>query len=366
MKIERLDLGERSYNIYIGKGLLDKLGEMLKQVCSSDKAFIISDQNVYDLYGDKADESLKLVDYDVYEYIIPPGDRSKSLETAGLIYDALFEAEIERSNPFVAFGGGVVGDLTGFVAGTWLRGVPFVQVPTTIEAAIDASVGGKTAVNHPKGKNLIGVFYQPKMVLIDTQLLNSLTGRDISAGLAESIKHAVIKDTGFFEYHEKFVKQLLELDSEIVETLLARNCRIKADVVSGDERESGERAILNFGHTVGHAIEISGGLGRWRHGEAVALGMVAAGFIAAQRGTFSKMEFHRMEKLIDEYKLPIRCADLDFGLLMELMKRDKKVQGGKIRFVLPTRIGATEIVSDVTDSQIKSAIDYLKSYTARG
>jgi 3-dehydroquinate synthase len=360
MKIEKLDLGERSYNIHIGAGLLAELGAYLRNVAPAKKAVLISDETVYRLYGKQAETSLRENGYQVTGYIIKPGDKSKSLAVASEIYDILYEASIERSHPLVALGGGVVGDLTGFVAGTWLRGVPFVQVPTTLEADIDASVGGKTAVNHPKGKNLIGVFNQPKMVLMDTETLETLSARDIRAGLAESIKHAVIKDTTLFDYHEEHVKDILSLDLSILETLLARNCRIKADVVSADEREGGLRAILNFGHTIGHAIEIAGGLEQWRHGEAVALGMVGAGFIAVSRGTFSIEEFQRMEKLIRDFELPVRHPDLIFEELFELMKRDKKVKAGKIRFVLPTKIGETEMVDDVTEIQIAEAVEYLK------
>ena len=360
MYTEKVDLGERSYNIYIDGGLLSELGAYLRKVVPSNKAVLITDQTVYRLHGKNAEKSLRNSGYEVIGYIIEPGDRSKSLEVASEIYNVLYEANVEQSNPMIALGGGVVGDLTGFVAGTWLRGVPFVQVPTTLEADIDASVGGKTAVNHPKGKNLIGVFNQPKMVLMDTDTLQTLSARDIRAGLAESIKHAVIRDPAFFEYHQTNSEKILKLDECVLESLLAKNCRIKADVVSEDEREGGVRAILNFGHTIAHAIEIVGGLDQWRHGEAVALGMVGAGFIAVTRGMFPIDQFQRMENLIRQFELPVRHADLNFDELFELMKRDKKVQSGKIRFVLPTQIGQVEIVDDVTEIQIAEAIQYLK------
>ncbi len=360
MLTENLDLGDRSYSIYIGTGLLDKLGNLLRKIVPAGKAALISDTTVYNLYGSQVEESLKLSHYDTYNYIIPPGDRSKSLAMAANIYDMLYEAKIERNHPLVALGGGVVGDLTGFVAATWLRGVPFVQVPTTLEAAIDASVGGKTAVNHPKGKNLIGVFYQPKAVLMDVGTFRTLSPRDVRAGLAESIKHAVIKDTAFFDYHEQHVRKILALDGSVMESLVARNCRIKADVVSADEREGGLRAILNFGHTIAHAIEIAGGLEQWRHGEAVALGMIGAGYIAVRRGIFPKEQFQRMESLIRQFELPCRYPNLHFNQLLELMKRDKKVKAGRIHFVLPTQIGHVEMYDDVTESQIEEAVEYLR------
>jgi 3-dehydroquinate synthase len=360
MHIEKVNLGERSYNIYIDSGLLSDLGQYLRKVAPANKAVMITDETVYRLHGKKAEESLRKNGYQVIGYIIEPGDRSKSLEMASEIYNVLYEASVERSHPMVALGGGVVGDLTGFVAGTWLRGVPFVQVPTTLEADIDASVGGKTAVNHPRGKNLIGVFNQPKMVLMDVDTLQTLSARDIRAGLAESIKHAVIRDAAFFDYHEANAEKILKLDGEVTKELLAKNCHIKAQVVSADEREGGLRAILNFGHTIAHAIEIVGELDQWRHGEAVALGMVAAGFIAVARGLFPIEQFQRMENLIRQFELPVRHPDLNFDELYELMKRDKKVQSGKIRFVLPTRIGEVTMVDDVTEIQIAEAVEYLK------
>ena len=316
MKTVELNLADRSYKIYIGSGFLDILGKYIRRVAPASKAVLISDQTVYNLYGARAEEALKLSNYEVYDYIIKPGDKSKSLAVAAKIYDVLYEARIERSDPLVALGGGVVGDLTGFVAATWLRGVPFVQVPTTLEADIDASVGGKTAVNHPRGKNLIGAFYQPKAVLMDIDTVNTLSERDIRAGLAESIKHAVIKDAAFFDFHEQHAQRILTLERNVLEPLLTRNCQIKAEVVSSDEREGGRRAILNFGHTIAHAVEVAGGYSKWRHGEAVALGMVAAGFIAAEKGIFPDDQFRRLEALIRRFGLPCRCKGLDFAHLV--------------------------------------------------
>ncbi len=358
MKTVNVELAERSYVIYIGSGLLNTIGDYLREVVSAKKAALISDENVYNFYGERAEQSLKQSGFEVFSYVTEPGEKSKSIEVAKKIYDFLYDAKIERSDVLVALGGGVIGDLTGFIAGTWLRGIPFVQVPTTLEADIDASVGGKTAVNHPKGKNLIGLFNQPKTVLMDTDTLKTLSQRDIRAGLAESIKHAIIRDFDFFEYHKKHRDKILSLDSSLIEDLLARNCKIKSEVVSADEREANLRAILNYGHTIGHAIE-SAGLYQLRHGEAVALGMIAAGFIAVERKMFSPEEFSEMENLIKEYQLPIRLSELDFSVLYELMKRDKKVKSGKIRFVLPNKIGRVEIVDDVSIDSIKAAIEYI-------
>lgn len=358
MRTVRVNLEERSYDIYIGSGLLAKLGDYLREVVQAKKAFVISDENVFKHYGKTAVETLKKSGYEVSYEVVPPGEKSKSLEAASRIYDRLYDTKIDRSDVLIGLGGGMIGDLTGFVSGTWLRGVPFVQVPTTLEADIDASVGGKTAVNHPNGKNLIGVFNQPRMVLMDTDALKTLSDRDIRAGLAESIKHAVIRNAEFFEFHRKNVKKILSLDESLLEDLLARNCGIKAEVVSADEREESLRAILNFGHTIGHAIESSGQF-ELRHGEAVALGMVGAGFIAAAKGIFSQEEFQAMENLISDFELPCRCSGLDFDVLDELMKRDKKVKAGKLRFVLPTSIGKIEITDEVDIALIAKAVEYL-------
>jgi len=359
METIRVALGDRSYDIHIGAGLLGELGSRLKQMFPDARTCLVSDETVYDLYGPKVEESLHRADIKFVRYIINPGDQSKSLSVAEGIYNTLYAAELDRGCPLIALGGGVVGDLTGFVAATWLRGVPFVQVPTTLEADIDASVGGKTAVNHPRGKNLIGAFHQPQLVLMDTDTLATLSARDVRAGLAESIKHGVIRDAEFFAFHQAHRGQILGLDGSIVEELLARNCRIKADVVSADEREAGLRAILNFGHTIGHAIEAGGGYDRYRHGEAVALGMVAAGFIACRMGRLASREFKRLEEVIAAFELPTREDDLDPDRLVESMKRDKKARAGKIRFVLPLRIGEVGVFDDVPVELITEAIGYL-------
>jgi len=354
-----VDLGPRSYDILIGGGLLAQLGQRVAELVPSSSAALISDQNVFELYGQRASQQLQQAGYKLAVKVIVPGDGSKCLAQASEIYDLLYEARVERAGPLIALGGGVVGDLTGFVAATWLRGVPFVQVPTTIAAAIDASIGGKTAVNHPTGKNLIGAFHQPRLVLIDTETFKTLEGRDVRAGLAESIKHAIIRDAQFFKFHQQHVQQILALEEQVTGQLLERNCQIKAQVVAADEHEGGVRAILNFGHTIGHAIEAAGGYGKYRHGEAVALGMVGAGHIAMQRGLIDSATFGQIEHLIDQFGLPVRTDRQDLQQILQLMQRDKKVRAGKIRFVLPLSIGRVEIFDDVSTKQISSALDYL-------
>jgi len=357
----KVNLANRSYQILIGQGLLDRLGDTVRQLLPAPTAALISDQNVYDLYGQRVSGQLQQAGYKLVVKVVAPGDGSKSLSQAAAIYDVLYDGRIERSGPLVALGGGVVGDLTGFVAATWLRGVPFVQVPTTIEAAVDASVGGKTAVNHPHGKNLIGVFHQPRAVIIDTDTFETLETRDVRAGLAESIKHGIIRDAEFFRFHRQHVKEILALEPQVTAELLQRNCQIKADVVCADERESGLRAILNFGHTIGHAIETAAGYDRYRHGEAVAIGMVAAGHIAMRRDLINATTFEQIEQLIADFDLPVRTERQDTQQILQLMQRDKKVLAGKIRFVLPRAIGKVEIFDDVTTEQITAALDYIAS-----
>lgn len=356
MQTVRVELGERSYDVTIGLGLLARLGERVRQVCDANRLALISDRTVFELYGQQAIASLTSAGFAVAHHVIEPGDASKSLAVASEIYDTLYDAKIDRSSCLIALGGGVVGDLTGFIAATWLRGIPFVQVATTLEADIDASVGGKTAVNHPKGKNLIGAFHQPLAVVMDIDVLRSLSARDIRAGLSESIKHGVIRDAAFFEFHEEHVDEILRLDAGVIETLLAKNVSIKASVVGADERENGVRAILNFGHTIGHAVEVLGGYGTYRHGEAVTIGMVAAGRIAAIQKRWTQNECDRMEKLIERFELPTRAANLDAEAMIDAMQRDKKVKNGKIRFVLPTRIGFADVFDDITVEQMREGI----------
>jgi len=356
MQTVRVELGERSYEVTIGPALLASLGERVRQVSGATRLAVISDRTVFDLYGRAAIASLTSAGFTVAHHLIEPGDASKSLAVASEIYDTLYDAKIDRSSCLIALGGGVVGDLTGFVAATWLRGVPFVQVATTLEADIDASVGGKTAVNHPKGKNLIGAFHQPVAVMMDTDVLRTLSARDIRAGLSESIKHGVIRDAAFFEFHEQHAEEILRLETSVIEPLLAKNVAIKASVVGEDEREHGVRAILNFGHTIGHAVEVLGGYGTYRHGEAVAIGMVAAGRIAVLQGRWTQSQCDRMERVIERFELPTRAANLDAEAMIDAMQRDKKVKNGKIRFVLPTRMGFVDVFDDITVEQMREGI----------
>jgi len=350
----QVPLGDRGYWIYIGSHLLESLGVWLRERCPAPTAVVISDENVAPLYGEAVMGSLRQAGYAARLIVVRPGEGSKSLVTADRIYGELAEAGIERDSPLIALGGGVVGDLTGFVAATWLRGVPFVQVPTTMEADLDASVGGKTAVNHAAGKNLIGAFHQPRLVLIDVETLKSLSGRDLRSGIAEGVKHGVIRDAQLFAWLESKSGEILTGDSAILAEWIEWNCRIKASVVATDEREANLRAILNFGHTIGHAIETDQQYAL-RHGECVSIGMVAAAQIAVERGHFAAEQAERLRHLLERLELPTRvCQPIDAEVMFAYMQKDKKVAAGRIRFVLPTDIGQVVTVSDVTRAQIEA------------
>lgn len=356
-----VDTQPRPYPVIIQPGALDHLGTRLAAVTRVGKVAVITDANVGPLYSPRALHSLSEAGFDQIEVVIPPGEPSKSLEMLGSVFDILAEAHIDRTSTLVALGGGVIGDLAGLAAATWLRGVSFVQCPTTLEADVDASVGGKTAVNHPSGKNLIGAFHQPLFVLIDTDTLATLSDRDYRAALAESIKHAVIRDAALFEWHEAQAEGILAREADLLGELIERNVRIKADIVARDEREtSGLRALLNFGHTVGHAIESA--MARhaepWRHGECVAVGMVAAVEMSVAARRLDPGPAERIVRLIERFGLPVRaplagCRDE----LKTLMNVDKKVAGGRLRFVLSDGIGRAELRADIEPAWIDAGLD---------
>jgi 3-dehydroquinate synthase len=351
-----VELDSRSYPIAIGQGLLEQAGERIGRRSGSAGTVIVTDENVRPLYGDRVLESLRQAGGIAEILSIPAGESSKSLGTAGTLYDSLLEIGLERSSQLVALGGGVVGDLTGFVAATLYRGIPFVQMPTTLEADVDASVGGKTGVNHHRGKNLIGAFHQPSMVLIDTDTLGTLPARDFRAGLAESIKHALAFDGEFFEWHERHIDEVLTGDPKLTAELIAWNCRIKASIVAQDEREAGVRAMLNLGHTIGHAFEAEAEY-NLRHGEAVGLGLIACLEIAVNRGLIEKGLIDRLQALIDRCKLPGSHTGFHRPRIVELMARDKKIVDGRLSFVLLTGLGQAEIFRDVTTEEINLALD---------
>lgn len=340
MQTVSVNLGQRSYPIELGEGLLSRVGEFMKAQGIAGRVGIVSNPAVTELYGEVVRESLQGAGYEIAMVLIPEGEAHKNTASLGLIYDALVEHRFDRSATLIALGGGVIGDVTGFAAATFLRGIGFVQIPTTLLAQVDASVGGKTAVNHDQGKNLIGAFHQPRLVVIDPNTLRTLTQREFAAGMAEVIKHGIIEDAGFFGFLEEAMDALLQRDPAAVETAVAASCRIKAAVVEQDEREEDRRAILNFGHTVGHALESFTGYERFLHGEAVAIGMIQAAALSAGQGLCSGAELERIEALVRRAGLPWQIPD-DIALedLVASMALDKKSHAGKIKFVLCEGIG---------------------------
>ena len=338
-------LGDRSYLIVIGEGVLRELGARLAEICAPSACAVVTNPVVASLYAQSVEESLRAHGFRPVRVEIPDGEEFKNLTTLGQIYDALIRAGLERTDPILALGGGVVGDIAGFAAATYLRGVPMVQVPTTLLAQVDSSVGGKTGVNHPLGKNLIGAFYQPQLVVADIATLRTLAPREFRAGLAEVIKYGVILDEAFFIFVEQELDAILSIEATAMHRVVRRCCELKAGVVARDEREAGERAILNFGHTLGHALESCTDYRRYLHGEAVAIGMVFAARLSLELGLCSGPVAERIEQLLHRAGLPVALpADVDATRLLEALVRDKKIRGGKIRFVCIEALGRTRFV----------------------
>ena len=298
-------LGERSYPIHIGGGLLSR-AELLQPALPRKRTAIVTNTTVAPLYLERLRQTLKSIDVSSLPIVLPDGEEYKNYETLNMIYDALLANRCERSTPLIALGGGVIGDLTGYAAATYLRGVPFIQIPTTLLAQVDSSVGGKTGINHPLGKNMIGAFYQPQLVLADTDTLNTLPDNELAAGIAEVIKYGLIRDLPFFEWLERNIDKLLARDTEAMQYTIERSCRNKAEVVAADERESGERALLNLGHTFGHAIESGMGYGNWLHGEGVAAGTVMAADLSQRLGWIGTQDVARIRSLFERAGLPGR------------------------------------------------------------
>jgi 3-dehydroquinate synthase len=336
-----VQLGNRSYVIKIAPGLLQKLGGECARLKLGDRCAIITDTNVGKRFAKPAYESLVKAGFEPSLIVVPTGETAKSLQTVQTCYDQLASHRLERKSFIVALGGGVVGDLAGFVAATYLRGIPFVQVPTTLLAQVDSSVGGKTGVNLKAGKNLVGAFYQPQLVLCDLDTLKTLPRREYVSGLAEVIKYGIIYDAKLFAQLERNLPKLLQRDASTLAAVIARCCEIKADVVGQDETESGLRAILNFGHTIGHAIENSSGYGKFLHGEAIAIGQVAAAKLSQKILSLPSGDVARIEKLFARAGLPVKIKlnPVQRKKLFAAMKLDKKVSGGEIKFVLAEKIG---------------------------
>ncbi|MEO1766488.1 3-dehydroquinate synthase [Thiobacter aerophilum] len=356
MQTLTVDLGARSYPIHVGAGLIGR-AELILPHLPMPRVAIVTNSTVGPLYLDTLRAALEDAGVSVLPIVVPDGEQYKNAETLGHIYDALLAARMERKGTLIALGGGVIGDLTGFAAATYLRGVPFIQVPTTLLAQVDSSVGGKTGINHPLGKNMIGAFYQPRLVLADTDTLDTLPDRELSAGLAEVIKYGLIRDAAFFAWLEENMERLLARDGEALTFAILRSCRNKAEVVAADEREGGLRAILNLGHTFGHAIEAGLGYGVWLHGEAVAAGMVLAADLSRRLGWLTVAEVERVRRLVRRARLPDRAPDLGLPRYQALMGLDKKVEGGRVRFVLLKRLGEAVVTADVPEALAAATIE---------
>jgi 3-dehydroquinate synthase len=354
-------LPQTPYNITIGAGNLATIGQAMQasELKLGKKVLVVSNPSIFKRYGATVCDAIAQAGFTVESCLLPPGERYKTGTTVQKIYDAALRMGLERSSTMVALGGGVVGDMTGFAAATWLRGINVIQVPTTLLAMVDSSIGGKTGMNHPKGKNLIGAFHQPRLVVIDPTVLKTLPAREFRAGMAEVIKYGVNWDRGLFEALEqaKRLDQLRYVSDDLLQTIVTRSCQAKAHVVAQDEKESGLREILNYGHTIGHAVESVTEYRVVNHGEAVAIGMVAAGEIAVTMDWWSRTECDRQNALIAKCGLPTRLpAGIDLDAIVAKLQTDKKVKAGQVRFVLPKQIGEVAVTPQVTPQVMKPVL----------
>ncbi|MEO8305226.1 MAG: 3-dehydroquinate synthase [Betaproteobacteria bacterium] len=356
MRTLDVPLGERRYPIHVGPGLLAQAGALLAPILPRPRAVIVSNPVVAPLWLEPLRSSLAAAGIDAVSILVPDGESNKTWGTVHDVLTRLLELSAERSTTVVALGGGVVGDIAGFAAAIYQRGMPFVQIPTTLLAQVDSSVGGKTGVNHALGKNMIGAFHQPRAVLIDTACLATLPDREFAAGVAEVVKYGAIRDAGFFAWLEDAMPRLLARDADALIHAVTESCRIKAEVVAADERETGERALLNFGHTFGHAIETGVGYGEWLHGEAVAAGMVLASRLSERLGWIEAVDVARLCALLSAARLPVTAPNMEVVRWLELMGRDKKVDRGQLRLVLLRAIGRAVIVGDCDPEALESVL----------
>jgi 3-dehydroquinate synthase len=354
-----IQLAQQAYSIHVGSGLLKEAGDFLRGVAPGRKALVLTDDTVAQLHLPALAQSLTQAGYEPIVAQVAPGEHSKTLEGLAPVFDKFLSAGIDRRTPVVALGGGIVGDMAGFVAASILRGVPLMQIPTTLLAMVDSSVGGKTGVNHRVGKNLIGAFYHPAVVLADVDVLTTLPPRELHAGLAECIKHDIIRDAAGFAALEQHIDDVLALNPTRLADLVAHNVRIKGKVVMADPFEHGERAHLNLGHTFGHAIETTTDY-RYLHGEAVSLGIVAAARVAEGLGLLASDERKRIVALLGRAQLPTQASDLDVDRVMATMFHDKKVRDGRLRFVLPEGLGRATIRDDVPLERVREAVQALR------
>ena len=356
MRTVKVNLGDESYDIIIGHNLKQQIIDFVRSRKFSRKALLITDTNIEPLYSAKIQSVLNEAGLDVKIAVIPAGEQSKSLSCAETLYTQAIEHGLDRKSPIIALGGGVVGDLAGFIAATFMRGVPFIQMPTSLLAQVDSSVGGKVAVNHALGKNLIGAFYQPQAVFMDLDMMQSLPQREIATGLGEVVKYGYIYDKDFYQYLLDHKDEILHLQSEAISHVIARSCEIKADVVSQDEKEAGLRAILNFGHTLAHAIEKETQYKKYNHGEAVAIGMVGAAKISAKLGMIDEKIVTDMEKLLELLNLPQKAQGCTAEKIYADIFHDKKTVNGTVNWVLLQDIGKVCITKDVPETVVKEAI----------
>ncbi len=355
MQTLTVNLGDRSYPIHIGAGLLVR-AELILPHLAQKRVMVVTNTTVAPLYLEPLATMLETAGVTVMKVVLPDGEAYKNWETLNLIFDALLTQRAERKTTLIALGGGVIGDMTGFAAASYQRGVPFIQIPTTLLSQVDSSVGGKTGINHPLGKNMIGAFYQPQVVLADTDTLKTLPARELSAGLAEIIKYGLIWDVEFLAWLEANMDKLRALDAAAITYAIHRSCEIKAQVVSQDEREGGIRAILNLGHTFGHAIETGMGYGNWLHGEAVGAGMVMAAEASRRMGWLSEADVARARALVRAAGLPDVAPDLGAETWLDYMGHDKKVESGKLRFVLLKRLGEAVVTGDMPEATLRATL----------
>ena len=361
MKTLNVDLGTYTYPIHLEENIIDHAGEFCKKQKVGNRVAIITDSNVKKLYLKRVMSSFTDKGFEVHPISIIPGEPSKTLEEVQKIYDKLVPLRFERSDAIVALGGGVVGDLAGFVAATLLRGIQYVQIPTSLIAQTDSSIGGKVGVNHPLGKNLIGAFYQPKLVIIDPLVLRTLPEREWIAGMGEIIKYGVIRDAKLFAKIEKRFDEMISLNNvRLIEDIILKCCRIKAEIVIADEKEQNVRRILNFGHTLGHAFEAATNYGRFLHGEGVLLGMIAAGWLSRKLENFPEEEFLRLEALVRKMKFQTNLLNIMDQMILEQISRDKKVKQGKVHLILVKKLGETVIRSDIPAEDILDAYHYVR------
>jgi 3-dehydroquinate synthase len=352
-----VDLAERSYNIFIGNNCLDEIGDKLTLFNLSPRMAIISNPTVFSLYGESVSAAIKKAGFDLLTVTIPDGEEYKNLDTLKHIYNELLKYKLDRKSALIALGGGVVGDITGFAASTYMRGIAYIQLPTTLLAQVDSSVGGKTGVDHELGKNMIGTFWQPGLVWIDVETLTTLPRRELLAGLAEVIKYGVIYDEGLFTFLETGRDKILNLDRDALTYIIKRSCEIKAEVVSKDERESGLRAILNYGHTIGHAIETVTKYKKFLHGEAVAIGMHIEARLSMILDLINEAQVSRIKALLDAYGLPSAIpSDVNASSIFLSMQLDKKAVAGELKFILPEEIGKVNIQKGIPEKSIRESL----------